>query len=339
MKRKSIVIGETYIYDPLNETDMAAATTMVTVIKKSRHGFMIRSVNNGDCFESKAEYLVPYVSPEEAKVVRCQYGTTDIDYRDIDTLKTLYTTICLQQDCIKKLCDTLKVMHCDDSTINTLISKVDESVDINKNSIINLASKLKVYADISKFKADIAEEHIKKEVNYDLVNDKLRELTEEYIAIDSTMSYEEFIEEAQYICKKYAKPMKQDIFINNNIINAIAEDIMDTYGTTEGVPKYVILLIYRSKVTGNILVSEPVELDCVGEIATQHTREKLRRTIRQVYPIDGQYDFMFASITVPRYSSNEYFEKEKEYYGEISRIPDEELMNYLYGDDEEDDYE
>lgn len=83
--RKKVIIGETYLFDVLNETNMANLASLVTVIKKAKHGkYIVISVNNGYVFETKAKYLTPYVDSEKATIVRCQYGTTDFSKIDVD---------------------------------------------------------------------------------------------------------------------------------------------------------------------------------------------------------------------------------------------------------------
>ena len=83
-KRKGIVIGETYLFDVLNETNMASAVSLVTVVKKTGfRKYTVISVNNGYVFETKSKYLTPYTDPEKATVIRCQYGTTEFDNTDI----------------------------------------------------------------------------------------------------------------------------------------------------------------------------------------------------------------------------------------------------------------
>lgn len=83
--RKKIVIGETYIFDVLNETNMANLVSLVTVVKKIKHNkYTVVSVNNGHVFETKAKYLTPYVDPKKATLIRCQYGTPDFVKQDIN---------------------------------------------------------------------------------------------------------------------------------------------------------------------------------------------------------------------------------------------------------------
>lgn len=86
-KRKPIVIGETYVFDALNESNQAVKTSLVTVIKKGnkrKHWYVI-SINNRDIFECPEELLTPYTDYDEvAPIVRCQYGETDFDYTDVE---------------------------------------------------------------------------------------------------------------------------------------------------------------------------------------------------------------------------------------------------------------
>ena len=55
-KRKGIVIGETYLFDVLNETNMANSTSLVTVVKKEKADtYVVVSVNCGDIFRTKGD--------------------------------------------------------------------------------------------------------------------------------------------------------------------------------------------------------------------------------------------------------------------------------------------
>lgn len=51
--KKRIIIGETYLFDVLNETDMANVATLVTVVKKVGHDeYAVISVNNNSVFKT-----------------------------------------------------------------------------------------------------------------------------------------------------------------------------------------------------------------------------------------------------------------------------------------------
>lgn len=85
-KRKPIIIGETYIFDALNESNLASSTSAVTVIKKSdkKHHWIVMSVNNGDVFECPETLLTELVKYDTINpIIRCQYGTTDFCSADL----------------------------------------------------------------------------------------------------------------------------------------------------------------------------------------------------------------------------------------------------------------
>lgn len=85
-KRKPIYAGVTYIFDALNESNMAASTSVVTTIKKAKkkHYWIVLSVNNGDIFECHENLLTEFVKYDDVNdIIRCQYGTTDFDIGDV----------------------------------------------------------------------------------------------------------------------------------------------------------------------------------------------------------------------------------------------------------------
>lgn len=320
-RRKPIVIGETYIYDVLNETEEAMSTTMVTVIKKSRHGFMVRSVNNGECFESKAEYLTPYVKSEEASVIRCQYGTTDIDDRDIKALDTISRTMALMKETI---------MTFDKDGIKTIedieIESIEQTTYCMLDLVKRLRDKLKVYADISKYKVAMetivntkkaAENTLfsfnsnndNKDWNHqfkrridsciesyvnnktrrqptpeEVVNTLLLSIQNEYIN-DDTITHDEYIntlksviESNMVIPSNKRAIVDRDIYgmaksIYNNISN-------DTTNYSKNLTNYEMLFVYRSPITGNTLVSDPVEIYNDKE----KTMTSISRALRKVFP-------------------------------------------------------
>lgn len=139
MFRKPIVIGETYVFDILNETDAAAGTSLVTVIKKAKFNkYIVRSVNNGSIFSVHKKYLTPYVDGE-SYVVRCQYGTTDIDNFDLEAIDLVTASVVLLGD-----------MFCKDSQkkkeyVNPILSDV-------LKVLANLKIKLIKYAEITNYK-------------------------------------------------------------------------------------------------------------------------------------------------------------------------------------------
>jgi len=85
-KRKPIYAGVTYIFDALNESNMAASTSVVTTIKKAKkkHYWIVLSVNNGDIFECHENLLTEFVKYDDVNdIIRCQYGTTEFDIGDV----------------------------------------------------------------------------------------------------------------------------------------------------------------------------------------------------------------------------------------------------------------
>lgn len=86
-RRKPVYANVTYLFDVLNESNLASTTNVVTTIKpaKKRKTWVVRSVNTGDVFECPEELLTEFVSYDDVNdIVRCQYGTTDIDKTDVE---------------------------------------------------------------------------------------------------------------------------------------------------------------------------------------------------------------------------------------------------------------
>lgn len=136
--KKRIVIGETYLFDVLNETDMANVATLVTVVKKVGHDeYAVISVNNNSIFKTKSKYLTPYVNKEEAVVIRCKYGTTDITSDDVSLLNHIRSILSTISD---EICTT------DDPIYNEKISNDIEKICLR---VEELEDKLKPYAEIS----------------------------------------------------------------------------------------------------------------------------------------------------------------------------------------------
>lgn len=136
--KKRIVIGETYLFDVLNETDMANVATLVTVVKKLGHDeYAVISVNNNSVFKTKSKYLTPYVNKEEAVVIRCKYGTTDIKSDDVSLLNHIRSILSTISD---EICTT------DDPIYNEKISNDIEKICLR---VEELEDKLKPYAEIS----------------------------------------------------------------------------------------------------------------------------------------------------------------------------------------------
>jgi len=136
--KKRITIGETYLFDVLNETNMANVATLVTVVKKTgRSEYAVISVNNGSVFKTKAKYLTPYVNKEEAVAIRCKYGTTDITSDDVSVLNHIQTIL---NTMAEEICTT------NDPIYNEKLSNDIEKIRLR---VKELEDKLKPYAEIT----------------------------------------------------------------------------------------------------------------------------------------------------------------------------------------------
>lgn len=142
---KKIIIGETYLFDVLNETNKAETTTLVTVVKKVKFNkYVVVSVNNGDVFITKAKYLTPYVNPEKATVIRCQYGTTDFTQKDARYFNIINNIFELFEDILNNM--ELNLDNVDD--VAELIQDFNEVKEWGKE----VGDKVQKYANISDYK-------------------------------------------------------------------------------------------------------------------------------------------------------------------------------------------
>lgn len=145
-KRKEIVIGDTYLFDVLNETNLAPLTSLVTVIKKvKRNKYIVLSVNNGDIFEIDSKFLTPFVNPETASVVRCHYGTTEFTQSDLEFFDYVDSNINMIAELINSIEKTTK--------------EANEAFNIIRlGKLVNqkMREKVKKYVDISNYKETIA---------------------------------------------------------------------------------------------------------------------------------------------------------------------------------------
>lgn len=152
MRRKKIVIGEKYIFDVMNESNMAVSTTLVTVIKPSkRKHYYVMSVNTGDIFECKEDLLIPYVDPKEAVVIRCQYGTTDFTKLDVEYFDVVESLIELNLS----MCEDAKK----DNVKKLFNNDIDETIERFKYLLQynqNLKNKVEIYYGISDYKYNIS---------------------------------------------------------------------------------------------------------------------------------------------------------------------------------------
>lgn len=147
MFKNKIVIGQNYLFDVLNETNLASMTTLVTVIKKVKYNkYIVMSVNNNSIFETKAKYLTPYINPKEASVIRCHYGTTEFNDSDLNTLQDIGYCFGILND----ICDNYGKMY----KVGTLedFKRVKDRVLEIKKLTEDLKNKIKQYVDISNYK-------------------------------------------------------------------------------------------------------------------------------------------------------------------------------------------
>lgn len=139
--KKRIIIGETYLFDVLNETNLANLTSLVTVVKKTKHNkYAVVSVNNGCVFETKAKYLTPYIDQKKASVIRCHYGTTEFDNQDIGYFKTV-------DSMIDMIVTTLKNVSNEQD-----IDKILECFDDMRKWGDDIKEKIQQYVNISNYK-------------------------------------------------------------------------------------------------------------------------------------------------------------------------------------------
>ena len=135
-KRKPIYAGVTYIFDALNESNMAASTSVVTTIKKAKkkHYWIVLSVNNGDIFECHENLLTEFVKYDDVNnIIRCHYGTTEFDIGDV----TFFDIITEGLDMMSESIEDEK------------FKELNEEV---KAYAAQLRDKIKKYAEISHYK-------------------------------------------------------------------------------------------------------------------------------------------------------------------------------------------
>lgn len=212
--RKKITIGETYLFDVLNETNMANLASLVTVVKKIKYNkYVVISVNNGYIFETKAKYLTPYLDPEKATIVRCQYGTTDFNKLDIDYFNFVSSALEIFEDILK-----------DNNTdeFNAQIIKDFNEIKEWGNSI---KDKIQRYVDISDYKDSMkvlgcAYKNLKEKINSTQYTEK-----DYNPLIEKSIEQDEFIKYFDAIVSDYNNG---DISLDDFITAAI-EIIKDKY--------------------------------------------------------------------------------------------------------------
>lgn len=170
-KRKPIVLGETYAFDVLGESDMSQTTTLVTVIKKAkrRKTYIVMSENTKEIFECPQELLTPY--SENIKAVRCEYGTTDFNEADLEHLANIEHVINL----LKGVSNIMKEAAPDDEDTMKESKNFDEIAEtlIKYNAV--LTSKVKRYYDISQYKYNLRERILKSKYEKEQQSQKIQE--------------------------------------------------------------------------------------------------------------------------------------------------------------------
>ena len=305
-KRKGIVIGETYLFDVLNETNMASAVSLVTVVKKTGfRKYTVISVNNGYVFETKAKYLTPYTDPEKATVIRCQYGTTEFNNEDIIGLALIRNVLeicskCFGNDSKDDLVDTIYYAK---GIVEYLEAKIQPYVNIS-----NYKDTMKV---ISKFnnntydkESDLDnsyEDHIFEQSNF---KEYFNDLVNEYI--DGNLDLDDFISEAKDLIRneypiELLRNYDKNQFFNTKIDSVLADIVGQSYK--------------NNSVAFIIAVDEDNKL-CVKEFYHKEDDDsmvifnKLKDFIHNIYPkLDTDESFVpeyrFNVISVKMMEENE----------------------------------
>lgn len=216
-KRKPIYAGVTYIFDALNESNMAASTSVVTTIKKSKKKkhWIVLSVNNGDVFECHENLLTEFVNYDTVNpIIRCQYGTTEFNMADVAFLDMITDGFDMMSEAI------------DDEKFGELNNKI-------KNYVSELRDKIKKYAEISDYKYKIAAiTNIKQAVekycsnhSFSDILEKAKEMQsdaiESEITGDEVTKLKETINESGFY-DKFDRAVKEYMFSSESI-----EDFMD----------------------------------------------------------------------------------------------------------------
>jgi len=209
-KRKPIYAGVTYIFDALNESNMAASTSVVTTIKKSkkRKHWIVLSVNNGDIFECHENLLTEFVNYDTVNpIIRCQYGETDFTQMDVAFLDIIVEALAMMDDQI------------DNPKFKELNTKIKSYMD-------SFRSKVKKYADISSYKYTIEamsniNDSIEKAVEHK-VSETLSRLMSPLKQNDSEINnFEETVSESKFY-NKFDNEVKEYLYSDESM-----EDFID----------------------------------------------------------------------------------------------------------------
>lgn len=237
---KKIIIGETYLFDVLNETNKAETTTLVTVVKKVKFNkYVVVSVNNGDIFITKAKYLTPYVNPEKATVIRCQYGTTEFTQKDARYFNIVNNIFELFEDILNN-------MELENSLSKDNISELVKDFNEVKEWGKEVGDKVQKYANISDYKeiihtlakikttsnectikpTDKQEPFIKSIENDEFFDKHFNDLVMKYLS--NNIEFDEFSEQVIDNIKKYypLEQLKNEGKVSVSQIDDITDEII-----------------------------------------------------------------------------------------------------------------
>ena len=237
---KKIIIGETYLFDVLNETNKAETTTLVTVVKKVKFNkYVVVSVNNGDIFITKAKYLTPYVNPEKATVIRCQYGTTEFTQKDaryfniVNNIFELFEDILNNMELENSLSkDNISELVKDFNEVKEWGKEVGDKVQKYANisdykEIIHTLAKIKTTSNECTIKPTDKQELVNKPIENDEFFDKhFNDLVMKYLS--NNIEFDEFSEQVIDNIKKYypLEQLKNEGKVSVSQIDDITDEII-----------------------------------------------------------------------------------------------------------------
>lgn len=214
--RKKIVVGKNYLYDVMNETDMADVATLVTVIrKKKKNKYMVMSVNNFKIFETDACFLYPYTNPKEASVIRCQYGTIEFSKDDITTLQEAIDIGNITIDILKINPDhTNNVIQ---ETITKITTAIDKFIDLQKKILpyAQITEYKNLVNDIHKTKLNVSKlRNVVKKDKFKEFQNKFEEVVAKYVNKD--ISVDDFVCNA---CSVFSYSFPLEVLYNKNEVS------------------------------------------------------------------------------------------------------------------------
>lgn len=294
-KRKGIVIGETYLFDVLNETNMASVVSLVTVVKKTGfRKYTVISVNNGYVFETKAKYLTPYTDPEKATIIRCQYGTTEFNNTDMIGLSLIRNVL--------KVCSKRFINNDPDDLVDTInyAKSIVESLEAKIQPYVEISNYKDIMKVISKFNNTYDKESDIDDTSYENsifdqseFKDYFNDIVSDYI--DGALDLKTFITDAKELIEneypvELLKNYDKSQFFNTKIDSILADVVGQSYKS--------------NSVAFIIAVDEDNKL-CVKEFYHKEDHDamnifnKLRDFIHNIYPkLDTDESF------VPEYRFN-----------------------------------